>query len=145
VIDDVEGDAGRALHRDNHRPGIRGAPHGLRPDERDPGGAEPTRRGRVGGKRRDQRSAHFWRDQPPGVDDRPQPQQCRFVKQRCDAMPVHAADEQVGRVRADIDRRADKAAEGPPPVSRCPDPLPAGSLDGPAAFEAPQASQGQVP
>jgi hypothetical protein len=60
-------------------------------------------------------------------------------------MPVHAADEQVGRVRADIDRRADKAAEGPPPVSRCPDPLPAGSLDGPAAFEAPQASQGQVP
>ena len=145
MIDDVERNAGRVLHGDDHRPGVRGAPHGLRPHERDSHGAKPTRGGRVGGKRRNQRSAHLRRDQPPGIDRGPQPEQRRFVEERRDTMPVHAAHEQVGRVRADIDRRADQAADRPLPVSRCPDPSPAGSLDGPAAFEAPQVSRGQVP
>ena len=123
----MERDTGRVLDRDDHGPGIRGAPQRLRSHERDPLRTEPARGGGVSNERRDQRSAGVGGDQPSGVDERPEPQQRRFVEERHDAMSVHAAHEQVRRVRTNVDCGADRAADEPRLVSRCPVPSRAGS------------------
>ena len=127
MVDDVERDPGRVLDGDDHGPRVRGAAQRLRPHERDPLRTEPARRRRVPGERLDQRAPGVGGDQPPDVDERSEPEQRRFVEERHDAMPVHAAHEQVRRVRTDVDGGADRAAGEPRLVSRCPVPSRAGS------------------
>ena len=82
------------------------------PEERDVGRAERARglgvASEVRRKVRPSRPA-----EEPAVDDgRPEPEERRFVGQRLQAVAAQLGDEEMDRIRAEIDRRADDPARG---------------------------------
>ena len=155
VIDHVERDAGRRLDGNDNGPGVRGPAKGLRAHERDPFGAEAAGGGCVSGKRGEERTAGVGGDEPSCIDERAESEQGRLVGQGHHQMPVDPADEEVRRVRSDVDRSTDRAAEcrravsprgaGPPLVRRCRVPPRVRSPCGRGASERPRVSPARRP
>lgn len=91
----------------NDRGSIGRPPDRFRAQECDVASAELAGRIRVADERRDELAACY-RTQEPAFDDRgPEPQEDRLVQERLESMAGDGGDEDVDRIRAEIDGCAD--------------------------------------
>ena len=109
---DVERRAGRGDRFLDDGRGIGRAPDRLGAEERHVGRAEPSRRIRIADEGRGQLTAGCSTEVAALRDSRAEPEEDRFVDERLEPMTVDDGDEQMDRVGAEIDRRADDRPAG---------------------------------
>jgi hypothetical protein len=95
------------------RGGVGGPPDRLRAQERDVAGTEAASRIRVAGQCVGELSTGRAAEKAALDDSRSEPEEDRFIDQRLDPMARNRGDEEVDRIRPEIDRRADdRCVEG---------------------------------
>ena len=108
VAQDVERDARRRLDGRDDRAGVRGAAERLGADEGHVAGTEVTGALGVVRQQSDQLLAGGAGDRPPGVHGVSETEEDRLIGERVELVPVDGRDQQVDRVRADVDGAEDR-------------------------------------
>jgi hypothetical protein len=112
VAEDLEWDPGSLLDGCHDPRSVRRPAQWLRADERGRRGAQVGGGRRVSTKRVSELVARLRTERTPGIDRGPETQEDRFVDQWTESMPGDDGDEDMDRVRSEVDGGADGRSRG---------------------------------